>query len=100
MYNAFQATPVPTPYTLRPARIDVKEMNAANAWGAEASAKMYLAEADLAPELELNEILWKSVKGASSAMPPPVRTAFVRGIPDGDDEKDDGAEKTAATGRR
>jgi len=37
MYNAFQATPVLTPYTLRPARIDVAEKNAANAWGAEAS---------------------------------------------------------------
>jgi hypothetical protein len=27
---------------------------------------------------ELNEILWKSVRGASSTMPPPVRAAFVR----------------------
>jgi hypothetical protein len=27
----------------------------------------------------LNEIIWKSVKGAQSVMPPPVRAAFVRG---------------------
>jgi hypothetical protein len=102
MYNAFQATPVLTPYTLRPARIDVKEMNAANAWGAEASARMYLAEADLAPELELNEILWKSVRGADSQMPPPVRTAFIRGIPgdDDDDEKDDDDDRPGVTRRR
>jgi len=101
MYNAFQTTPVLTPYTLRPARIDTREMNAANAWGAEASAKMYLAEADLAPELELNEILWKSVRGAASPMPPPVRTAFVRGIPgDDDDEKDDDGAKPVAGKRR
>jgi hypothetical protein len=104
MYNAFQATPVLTPYTLRPARIDVAEKNAANAWGAEASAKMYLAEADLAPELELNEILWKSVRGAASPMPPPKRTAFIRAIPgDDDDEDDDDGDRpatAAAPGRR
>jgi hypothetical protein len=100
MYNAFQATPVLTAFALRPARIDIKEMNAANAWGAEASARMYLAEADLAPELELNEILWRSVRGADSPMPPPVRSAFVRGIPDDDDEKDDNEDGAGLAGRR
>jgi hypothetical protein len=86
MYAAFQATPVLTPYTLRPARIDINEKNAVNAWGADASARMYLAEADLAPEQELNLIIWRSVKGPWSVMPPPVRAAFVRPIDDGDDD--------------
>jgi YVTN family beta-propeller protein len=90
MFAAFQSTPVLTPFTLRPARVDIQEKNAANAWGASASAKMYLAEADLAPEQVLNEIIWKSVRGASSVMPPPVRAAFVRVSPsavaDDDDE--------------
>ncbi|MCX6551988.1 MAG: bifunctional YncE family protein/alkaline phosphatase family protein [Acidobacteria bacterium] len=96
MYNAFQTTPVLTPFKARPARIDVREMNAANAWGAAASARMYLAEADLAPELELNEIIWKSVRGAASPMPPPVRAAFVRGMPaaDGDDDDDEPVRRT------
>ncbi len=89
MYAAFQSTPVLTPYTLRPARIDIQEKNAANAWGADASARMYLAEADLAPEQALNEIIWKSVKGPSSVMPPPVRAAFVRARAVGDDDDDD-----------
>ena len=35
-------------------------------------------EPDRAPDLELNEIVWKAVRGAKSAMPPPVRAAFVR----------------------
>jgi DNA-binding beta-propeller fold protein YncE len=78
MYAAFQPAPVLTPYKIRPARIDLQEKNAANAWGAAASAAMYLAEADLAPEQALNEIIWKSVKGPLSVMPPPVRAAFVR----------------------
>ncbi len=53
---------------------------------------MYLAEADLAPEQELNVIIWKSVKGPGSIMPPPVRAAFVRtmvGVADDDDDDDD-----------
>jgi hypothetical protein len=78
MFAAFQPTPVATPYKARPARIDIQETNAKTAYGAQASARMYLVEADLAPEQELNEILWKSVKGAASVMPPPVRAAFVR----------------------
>jgi hypothetical protein len=90
MYNAFQATPVLTPFAARPARISLTEKNAANAWGAAASARMYLAEADMAPELELNEIVWRSVRGAASPMPPPVRAAFVRALaadPDDDDDE-------------
>ena len=42
----------------------------------------------MAPELELNEILWKSVRGADSPMPPPVRAGFIRVIDDDDDEAD------------
>ncbi len=88
MYNAFQATPVLTPFTLRPAQYPFDEMNAPNAPGAQASIEMNLEEADMAPELELNEIIWKSVHGADARMPPPVRTGFVRAIPeDEDDEK-------------
>lgn len=87
MYNAFQTTPVLTPFKARPARIDVTEKNAANAWGAEASARMYLAEADLAPELELNEIVWRSVRGADSPMPPPRRAAFIRVMGEGEEEE-------------
>ena len=41
---------------------------------------MNFLEADLTPELELNEILWMSVRGADSKMPPPVRSGFIRAI--------------------
>ena len=41
----------------------------ADAPGAQASLRMNLVEADLAPERELNEIVWKSVRGAESVMP-------------------------------
>jgi hypothetical protein len=48
---------------------------------------MDMHEADLAPDLELNEIIWKSIRGADSPMPPPVRAAFIR--PKGESEVDD-----------
>ena len=79
MYGAFQAAPVLTPYRPARPRIALDEKNDADAWGAAASAAMDLAEADLAPELELNDILWKSVKGKDGVMPPPfARRSFVR----------------------
>jgi DNA-binding beta-propeller fold protein YncE len=86
MYAAFQPTPVLTPFAARPARIDVTEKNRANAWGAAASAGIDFAEVDRAPEQLLNEIIWKSVKGPASVMPPPVRAAFVRARPTMPDE--------------
>jgi hypothetical protein len=69
--------------------VALDEKNDARAWGAQASLRMNLEEADLAPERELNEIIWRSIRGADSAMPPTVRSAFIRRIADGDDDDDD-----------
>jgi hypothetical protein len=86
MYNAFQTTPVPTPFSHLPARVSLDEVNDWNSPGAAASLRMNLRDADMAPELELNQIIWQSIRGAGSVMPPPRRTAFVRPIADGDDD--------------
>jgi YVTN family beta-propeller protein len=89
MYSAFQATPVLTPFTHLSARISLDEKNDASAWGAEASMAMDLSDADRVPEQLFNEIIWRSVKGAASPMPPPVRSAWVRpssGAAAGDDD--------------
>jgi hypothetical protein len=43
--------------------------------------------ADRAPDLELNESVWKSVRRADSPMPPPVRAGFVR--PEEEEEEGD-----------
>ncbi|MBA2301844.1 MAG: hypothetical protein H0W08_04355 [Acidobacteria bacterium] len=87
MYNAFQPKPDATPYRGLPARIRLDERNGADAWGAAASIAMNFEEADLTPEYELNEILWKSVRGAASPTPPPVRAGFIRVIEPGDEEE-------------
>ena len=88
LYHAFQAAADAAPFTKVAARIPLDEKNEPTAFGAQASLRMDFSAPDLAPELELNEILWKSVRGVHSAMPPPVRNAFIRrGDADDDDRK-------------
>jgi YVTN family beta-propeller protein len=72
MYNAFGTLPDLTSYSVIQPRIDVNAKNTAMAWGAKASMEMNLDEVDEAPMFALNEILWKSVRGADSPMPLPV----------------------------
>lgn len=78
MYGSFRPSPVFTPFAHREARVSLDEKNDASSPGAAASLAMDFEEADRAPDLELNEIVWKAVRGVRSTMPPPVRAAFVR----------------------
>ncbi len=77
MYASFATAPDLAPYALRAAQVDIEAKNVATAWGADVSEQLNLAVEDAADDLILNEIVWKSVRGADSAMPPPVRAAFV-----------------------
>jgi len=76
MFNSFTDQADLTPYRHEPARIDVHAINTKNAYGAERSAKMDWSDYDLADDFELNEILWRSVKGASAPLPVAVRRAI------------------------
>ncbi|MBZ2177070.1 MAG: hypothetical protein K7J47_05115 [Acidobacteria bacterium] len=72
MYNAMGTTADLTPYSHEKPRIDLNALNTALAWGAKESLEMNLDEYDRAPMLALNEIIWKSVRGAASEMPLPI----------------------------
>ncbi|HTD85634.1 MAG TPA: alkaline phosphatase family protein, partial [Candidatus Binatia bacterium] len=88
MHNSFTAAPNFKPYKALPANIDLKERNQRTAWGSDISAKMNFAKEDAADDLLLNEVIWRSIRGADSPMPPPRRAAFVRthsGKEDNDD---------------
>lgn len=76
MYNSFTDTPDLTPYEHVPARIDVDQKNTLVSYGAERSAKMDFSEYDLINDFELNEILWRAVKGKDAPLPPAVRRAI------------------------
>ncbi len=82
LYNAFTPMPDAARFDARPARVALDEKNPATGPGAKESMAMDLDQADRAPDLLLNEIIWLSVKGPGVPMPPPRRTAFVRAIDD------------------
>jgi len=72
IYASFGAQPVVTPFNVIKPLIDVNVKNTKDSYGAKQSSKMNFKEVDRAPMYALNEIIWKSIKGKNSAMPPPV----------------------------
>ncbi len=75
MFNSFQAEADLKPYDALPATVDLQERNKQTAWGGR--LKMNFSREDAADDLLLNEVVWRSVRGAESPMPPPKRAAFV-----------------------
>jgi YVTN family beta-propeller protein len=77
MYHSFQAKADETPYEHVVPEVDLSAKNPKTAWGAKMSEKFDLTKEDAVDDLLFNEVIWRSVKGANSPMPPPVRAAFV-----------------------
>ena len=65
--------------------MSLEEKNTRTAYGAKESARMNLATEDAADDLLLNEMIWRSVRGAESRMPAPTRAAFVFAAEDADE---------------
>jgi len=61
-----------TPFEALKVQVDLNEKNTPSAYGARRSMRMDFDEVDRAPMAELNEILWKSIRGANSPVPAPV----------------------------
>ncbi len=78
MTNAFSDVPDVRPFLHRPSNVPLYEMNPDGAPMQAEAGSWDLAREDAAPDLALNEAVWKSVRGAASEMPPPVNAAFVR----------------------
>jgi hypothetical protein len=78
MWASFQRNPDLRPFALKPARTRFDELNPTAAYGAERSVELALEAADEAPDDEFTELLWKAVKGESSAVPPRRVATFVR----------------------
>jgi hypothetical protein len=75
MFSCLQATPDFRPYVALAPRISLESKNTRQAWGGH--LKLDFSKEDAADDLMLNEIVWRSVRGADSAMPAPVRAGFV-----------------------
>jgi hypothetical protein len=78
MYASFSDKADLNPYEHVKPLFDISQVNTALAWGAGESLKMDFSEYDRTPMFALNEIVWKSVKGANSEMPLPVRRFHFR----------------------
>ncbi len=78
MTAAFADVPDLAPFVHRETKIPFYEMNPDGAPMQKEADTWTLSREDAAPEYELNEAVWKSVKGADSEMPAPVNAPFVR----------------------
>jgi DNA-binding beta-propeller fold protein YncE/phospholipase C len=74
MATAFQQQSNPAPYVAEKPHISLDTKNAPTAPKAAASNRMNFDEADEADDDELNEILWRAIRG--NEPPPPVRSYF------------------------
>jgi YVTN family beta-propeller protein len=72
LYASFDVAAKPVAFDVLPPQVDLNARNTARSVGAKQSAKMDFDDYDEAPMRELNEIIWKSVRGADSPMPTPV----------------------------
>ncbi len=75
MFNSFANQPDVRPFEALPPNVDLKAKNDATAWGSK--IKFNFAKEDQADDLLLNEMIWRSVRGAKHPMPAPVRAGFV-----------------------
>lgn len=76
MLDCFTKQPVLTPYQAEKPRISLEDRNPPNAAGATRSARLDFTEADLNDDDELNDILWRALRGTDP--PPPMRSLFGR----------------------
>lgn len=72
MFNSFNKTAEATPYEAVTPKVDMFAKNTKESPGAKKSAQMNFREYDLAPEDELNRILWAAAKGPDVPYPTPI----------------------------
>jgi hypothetical protein len=77
MFNCFQKEAQLTPYTVLMPKVDLMAKNAPKAPFAKESAAMDFSEYDLAPEDEMNRILWHVAKGMDTPYPTAIHRAVL-----------------------
>jgi DNA-binding beta-propeller fold protein YncE len=86
MFDCFEGAPNAAPYSALTNRVPIDARNGVMAWGSEMSERFDLSTEDAVDDLLLNEVVWRSIKGADSPMPAPVHAAFVRAFDSDDDD--------------
>ncbi len=93
MRNAFQTTPIFTPYTAETPRQSIYEANPSLSAlkgqarkAAKEAMRMNFRDPDSAPTGKVNRMIWASVRGWAAPYPAAKRGAFLPFGPDGDDD--------------
>ena len=81
MFNSFGRTAQLTPYRALTPTVDLYAKNTEASPGARRSARMNFRDYDLAPEDELNRILWVVAKGPDVPYPTPIHRAIFTEAP-------------------
>jgi YVTN family beta-propeller protein len=81
MFNSFTNRPNLRPYQHVANLVNLDAVNLKTAYGAERSEKMDFSDYDKVDDFELNEILWRAIKGKDAPMPPAVRRAIAQRAP-------------------
>jgi YVTN family beta-propeller protein len=79
MFHCFGAAAQADAYTCLKPRVDVYAKNTAKSPGAKESARMNFRHYDLAPEDQLNRVLWAAAKGPDVPYPAPVHRSVISG---------------------
>jgi len=77
LFECFNNKPDLSPYQSKPAQVDLEQRNIAVNESSKRSQLFNFAKEDKVPDLDLNEVIWKYVKGENAIMPAPKRSAFV-----------------------
>jgi YVTN family beta-propeller protein len=88
MFECFTSKPDFSPFAAKAPQVSLDERNVAVNESSRRSEKFNFAKEDAVPDLDLNEVIWKYVKGENSVMPAPKRSAFVLLEPKKKDDDD------------
>ncbi len=88
LFSCFTNQPDFTPYIAKQPGVSLDERNTASNNSSRRSEAFNFTKEDAVPDLDLNEVVWKSIKGEQSAMPAPRRSAFVK-MEEGRKDEDD-----------
>ena len=72
MFNSFSTVPTPTSYQTLTPKVDLIAKNTLTSPGAKESARMNFRDYDLAPEDQLNRVLWRAARGDATPYPTPI----------------------------
>ena len=78
LFDCFTTKPNLASFKARAPGVSLTVKNTANNTSSLRSGSWDFSREDRAPDLDLNEVVWKSVRGESSIMPAPRRSAFVK----------------------